>query len=306
MSSPSGPGTRYDGTVAIFYTSHHAVHSRDWDNIEEFKGQYHPLAGYYKCDDPEVLARHLRWIRRAGVDAIVYDCYGSNALGIHDLPKDRTLSMLTAALDDQSGESRKVKLIIWLEKYAENPSLEQYEFALDWIRGHFGERDWYYRYRGKPLVLTYLNGESDAIDELEFRNTWFQLQRVRPYRSDVWSYIEHYPQMLRKTWMSACPGMNAFLEDAYLAKHVRKDPVFDLEEIRRKAHKEDREDGQFFRRQLQRATEANPEILFISGWNDWQYGSHIEPAVEYRFQYVDLAAECLGRQEETKPYREES
>jgi hypothetical protein len=306
MSTTSDPVKRYGGTVAIFYAPHHAVHSRDWDNIEEFKGQYHPVAGSYKCDDPEVLARHLRWIRRAGVDAIVYDVYSSNALSIHDLPKDRTLSMLTAALADQSGESRTLKLIIWLEKYAENPSLEQYEFALDWIRGHFSEKDWYYRYRGKPLVLTYLNGDSQAIDELEFRNTYFQLRRVRPFQSDVWSYIEHYPQMRRKTWMSACPGMNAFLEDAYLAKHVRKDPEFDLEEIRRKAHREDREDGQFFRRQLRRAVEANPEILFISGWNDWQYGSHIEPAVEYGFQYVDLAAECLGRQEETRPYREES
>ncbi len=305
MHTEAGPAGRYNGTVAIWYTPHHAVHSRDWDNIEEFKGQYHPLAGYYRCDDPEVLARHLRWIRRAGVDAIVYDVYGSNALSVRDLPKDRTLPQLVAALEDQSRESRPLKLIIWLEKYAENPSLEQYQFALDYIRAHFSGKDWYFRYHGRPLVLTYLNGDSDAIDELEFRNTYFELRRVRPYRSDVWSYIEHYPQMRRKTWMSACPGMNAFLEDAYLAKHVRKDPGFDLEEIRRKAHHDDREDGLYFRRQLQWARDADPEILFISGWNDWQYGNHIEPAVEYRFQYVDLAAECLGRWDETAPYREE-
>ena len=49
--------------------------------------------------------------------------------------------------------------------------------------------------------------------------------------------------------------------------------------------------------------QGDPEIIFISGWNDWQYGCQIEPAVEYGFKYVDLAAQVLGREAETAPYR---
>lgn len=41
----------------------------------------------------------------------------------------------------------------------------------------------------------------------------------------------------------------------------------------------------------------------MSGWNDWQYACQIEPAVEYQFEYVDLAARLLGREEETRFYR---
>ena len=49
---------------------------------------------------------------------------------------------------------------------------------------------------------------------------------------------------------------------------------------------------------------GNPDIIFISGWNDWQYANQIEPAVEYGFQYVDIAARLLGRGPETAPYRD--
>ena len=52
------------------------------------------------------------------------------------------------------------------------------------------------------------------------------------------------------------------------------------------------------------ARQVNPEIIILSGWNDWQYANQIEPAVEYRFQYVDLAARLLGRAAETQSYRD--
>jgi hypothetical protein len=51
--------------------------------------------------------------------------------------------------------------------------------------------------------------------------------------------------------------------------------------------------------------ENDPAIIFISGWNDWQYGCQIEPAVEYRFLYLDIAAKTLGRWAEMKRFRDE-
>ncbi len=65
-----------------------------------------------------------------------------------------------------------------------------------------------------------------------------------------------------------------------------------------------REDGRFFERQLLRAREGAPDIVFVSGWNDWQCCLQIEPAVEYEFKYVDMAARLLGRDVETLPYRQ--
>ena len=298
-------GERYNGTAALWFTSHYQVDSRDWDNIKEFGGQHHPAQGYYKSDDPDVLKQQLHWIRRAGIDAIVYDVFSTGKWDLTDLPKDRTLPLLLEALANQDGEPRKLKLIIWLEKYYGNPTVAQYEYALDYVREHLAEKDYYFRYKGKPLVVTFLNGENRDIGEIESRNDYFELRRIRPYYTDVWCYVDKYPQLLSKEWICASPGSDPFLEWAYIEKHVRKEPNPDLEAMRNNDLKDEREGGAFYERQLLRAKNASPNIVFVSGWNDWQYANQIEPAVEYGFLYVDMTARILGRWEETAPYREQ-
>ncbi|MHB9022782.1 MAG: glycoside hydrolase family 71/99 protein [Armatimonadota bacterium] len=297
---------RFDGTVALWYSSHTRVDSRDWDLIEEFHGPYHPLLGYYKSDDPEVLRTQLHWMRRAGVDAIVYDCYGCGKLSLTDLPQDTTLQLLIDELSHQEHESRKLKLIIWLEKWASDPSLDDYRFALDFLREHLIHHDFYVRYQGFPLVVTYLNSYTDAVCELEWETTDFTLRRIRPYQTDVWSYLEQYPQQLKRQWMPVSAAFDPFLELMYMAKYVRKETNPDREKIYRESrqHAALPDEGRLFEKQLLRARQGDPEFIFISGWNDWQYQCQIEPAVEYEFLYVDMAARLLGREAETLPYRE--
>jgi len=297
---------RYDGTVAVWFSSHYQVDTRDWDNIEEFGGPYHPLDGYYRSDDPSVLKRQLHDMRRAGIDAIVYDVFSTGTWDLTDLPKDKVLKLLVEALSDQKRESRKLQLIIWLEKYLGNPTVEQYDYALNYVREHLAQRDCYFRFNGKPLVVAFLNGRNDAINEIECKTNDIELRRIRPYYSDVWCYVDFYPQMVNKEWMVVSPGFDDYLENAYIARHVHKNENADLEEIRRKRLFADREDGAFFERQMLRAREVDPAIIFISGWNDWQYANQIEPAIEYEYTYVDLAARLLGRSKETKPYRTSS
>jgi hypothetical protein len=53
----SASPSRYDGTVAVWFSSHYQVDERDWINIKEFGNPYHPLSGYYRSDDPAVLKR---------------------------------------------------------------------------------------------------------------------------------------------------------------------------------------------------------------------------------------------------------
>jgi len=172
------------------------------------------------------------------------------------------------------------------------------------VREHFAQLDFYFHYQGKPLVVTYHNGQNDAIDEIEWENTFFTLRRIRPYFSDVWAYVDHYPQRLNREWMPTSPGFDSYLEDAYLARYYHKLPEPDYAAIRQKSQSASREEGQFFERQMLRARLGDPKIIFISGWNDWQYANQIEPAVEYRFQYLDLAARLLGRAAETQSYRD--
>ncbi len=304
MHASEAQSSRFSGTVAMWFSTLFQADSRDWDLIEEFHGDYHPLLGYYRSDDPEVLHRQLQWMRRAGADVIVYDAYGSNKLALSDLPNDRALALLVEELSHQEGESRRLQLVMWLEKYGDNPSLEEYCFALKYVREHLAPADFYYHYHGAPLVVTYHNGDNEAIDQVEWENRDFTLRRIRPYYSDVWSYLQPFPQRLNRAWMPASPGFDPYLELVYTAKYIRKEADVDLEAIRREGQSwAAPRSAEYFEKQLVRAREGDPEIIFISGWNDWQYACQIEPAVEYEFEYVDLAARLLGREEETRPYR---
>jgi hypothetical protein len=305
MDAGTAGKTRYQGKVAIWYGSHFedtAIH--DWVPIKEWNGPFHPLLGEYTTGDREVVRQHLRWLRRAGVDVIFYDlCRIQPELTILDLPKQKTLQLIVEELSHQESEPRKLQLAIWMEKWNSNPTPEQYRFGLDYIRKNLAERDFYFRLDGKPLVVTYLNSAVPEIDEIDGEAApHLAIRRLSPYPGvKGWKYFGPDGD---KACMTVNPGADGFMEGAFIAKHVEKKPV-DTEALRTrgKAAIEQRADGKYFENQLLKARQVDPKLIFISGWNDWAWCLQIEPAKEYGFQYVDLAARLLGREAETRPYR---
>lgn len=300
------PQARYTGAVAIFFGMHHEANTRDWAFLREFGGPAHPTLGCYRSDNVEVLRTHLKWMRRAGVDVIVYSLgeefqIASGAL--LDPSKDVRLRMLVDELSKQAPGERKLQLAIFLSKYNSNPSAEEYKASMSWLRQNLANQEWYFKYQGKPLLITYLNGKNQVIDQVERENDYFSMRRMRGGRSDAWSYVEGYPQQVRKDCMSATPGFDNFYELIYLERSQHNNPTPDLEALRKKSSRADRDGGAYYRKQLEWAKQHNPEVIFVSGWNDWIYGNQIEPATEYGFTYIDLTAEVLGRSAETARYR---
>jgi hypothetical protein len=305
MDASRAEKTRYDGTVAIWYGSHFEdTASHDWVPIKEWNGPYHPVLGDYKTSDRKIIQRHLQWLRRAGVDVVVYDtCRVQPELTLLDLPKQKSLQLLAEELSQQEKETRKLKLVVWMERWNSNPTAEQYRFALDYVRKNLADRDFYYHFDGKPLVMTYLNGPAPEVDKIDQEyKQFFTLRRVSP-SADVpgWKY---FGPLGDKECMTVNPGANGFMEEAFIAKVVNHQSI-DVNAIRQrgKAAIEQRADGRYFESQLLKAREVNPKVIFISGWNDWAWCLQIEPAREYGFMCVDEAARLLGREAETKPYR---
>lgn len=303
MTTADAENVRYNGTVAIWYSGHFEDSvAHDWVPIKEWNGPYRPLLGEYQTGDRAVVRKHLQWMRRAGVDVIVYDVVRVQPeLTILELAKQKTLQLLIDELSHQEQEARKLKLAIWLEKWNTNPTPKQYRFGLEYVRKNLADRDFYYHLHGKPLLIRYPNGEAPALDAIEREpenQSFFTLRRM----GREWSYLGLSGNQECTT---VSPGADAYLETAFITQCVNHGEV-DVEALRRHGKEvvRQRDDGRLFERQLLQARQANPELIFISGWNDWCYCLQIEPAVEYGFTYVDTAARLLGREAETARYRQ--
>ena len=305
MDASTAAKTRYNGTVAIAYFSHFEdTGSHDWGPIKEWNGPYHPTLGEYKTDDKKIMRQQLQWLRRAGVDVIIYDVARIQPeLTLLQLPKQKTLQLLVEELSHQQKETRKLKLVIWMEKWNSNPTPEEYRFGFDYIRKNLADRDFYFRFEGKPLVITYLNGPNPELDKIDKENEpYFTLRRVSSYAEmPGWRYFGSAGD---KECMTVNPGADGFMEAAFITKYINKQPVdSDAMRQRGKAVIEQRADGKYFEGQLLAARQVDPKVIFISGWNDWAWCLQIEPAKEYGLKYVDMAARLLGRETETRPYR---
>jgi hypothetical protein len=306
MDASQAEKTRYDGTVAIFYCTHFEdTAAHDWEPIKEWNGPYHPVLGEYKTDDPKIIKQHVQWMRRAGVDVIFYDVARIQPeLSMFQLPQQKTLQLLVEELSHQEKETRKLKLVIWMEKWNSNPTVEEYRFGMDYVRKNLADRDFYYHFEGKPLVMTYLNGAAPDLDKVDEENkSFFTLRRISANRKTPgWKYIGPDGDA---ECMTANPSFDGFMESAFIDKTFKKKTV-NTDALREhgKVVIKKRADGKTFESQLLKARAVNPKVIFVSGFNDWACCMQIEPAKEYGFKYLDISAQFLGREAETRPYRE--
>ena len=298
---------RYDGKVAICYFTHYETSfAHDWDLIKELNGPYRPTLGDYKTDDPQVVRQHLQGLRRAGVDVLLVDTtrVEQGDATLLNIGQQKSLQVLADQLAHQENESRKLQMVVWLEKWNGTPKPEHYRFALDYVRTNLAHRDFYFQFRGKPLVVAYFNTSDPAeIQALNKVDEEFQqdltIRRINSGGS--WGYIG--PAGNQESFV-VNPGSDPYMEVAFIQR--LNGGTVNVEELRKHRPQTEaaREDGRLFERQLIQARAMNPEVLLVSGWNDWCYCLQIEPAVEYGFLYVDMLARLLGREAETKPYRQ--
>ncbi len=309
---------RLRSTVLVWFTTHYEYYPRDWELIQKYGNPYHPLWGYYKSGSADIMAKQFDAIRRARIDVIVYDVSATYKIEPRDIARDPVLPSFVAALEAQPRGGRQLQFCINIENYVGKLTVEELRTALGYIRDTLVSSRRYYREQGRPFVLVFWDERDQTVLRQikdEFRD--FAINQV-PWSwkgSEGWLYVEGYPQTIRTDWMPVSPGFDSSLEEMYVVDMIdnpvgldqRVHEMFkdclkthgsrhDFEEIRKapllKAEG-GRQDGLYFRRQLTRAVEANPRYIFISGWNDWQYQNQIEPAVEYGYLYVDIAAEVL-------------
>ncbi len=225
-----------------------------------------PLFGYYRSHDPWVLRRHAIMLADAGVDFLVFDA--TNAV-IYE----HVLSKLFEVFERQRQQGENVPQVTFmLNTRAGDTAQRLYEI---FYKPERCPRLWF-RWEGKPLLICDpAEASAEIRDFFTLRKAhWpFELVNTR----NEWHWEATYPQVYsydedksRPEQVSVSVGQNLHQVNGEVAMMSSGD-------ARGRSFHDSRVDdrpqsylyGFNFEEQWQRAYELDPEIVFITGWNEW-------------------------------------
>lgn len=241
-----------------------------------------PLLGYYKTTDPWVLRKHSEMLADAGVDAVFFDCTNGS------LTWQDSYEALMKTWDQAQKDGVNVPKIAYMLPFGPAPhslvSLRQ--LYRDVYKPGRYKNLWFF-WKGKPCIMGYPDNLTDSAEDREIA-AFFTFRPGQPdyvdgpKRNDQWGWLENYPQhgyvkgangkfeqVTVGVAQNACPATNghcsAFNLPGSYGRSFTKRNGFDP-----------RIDGYLygwnFLEQWERAFELDPELVFITGWNEFTAG----------------------------------
>jgi hypothetical protein len=295
---------RPNHTVALFYWTWHIgsntdlgpantneIISRHPDAINDYNhpiwkevgrvGGYHwnePLFGYYRSTDPWVYRKHAEMLADAGVDVVIFDCTNG------------TFTWKEAY--DVLGE-------VWMAARRDGVRTPQFAFLCPFAPsddsrvnitkiyediykpGRF--KDLWFYWKGKPLLMGYPDNLPEPIRSFFTFRPGQPDYRKGPSRPDQWGWLEVYPQ---HGYVELAPGKFEQMTVGVaqnatdiLAPAAMNDPKGSYGRGYTKAHGFNHDPtaiaaGLNFQEQWDYALKMDPELIFVTGWNEWIAGRY--------------------------------
>ena len=319
-------GPRKEGkTVALFYWTWHcdqmveygnvgnvsrilqqypeAIDDKDHPAWDRGGGNTHfwgePLFGYYRTTDPWVLRKHAEMLADAGVDAVFFDC--TNGTWTWKSSYDALLKAWSLAQTD----GVNVPKISFILPFGPNDnslvSLRQLYRDLYKVSRY---KNLWFTWKGKPCIMAYPDNLTDKDDDPAIRE-FFSFRPGQPDYVDgpandqQWGWLEIYPQHLygrggemttvgvaQNTSPDRKGHAGAFNVPGSYGRSYTKQNGFDS---RPDAYLY----GANFQEQWNRALELDPDLVFVTGWNEyiagkWDRGTAAGDVWNgYPFSFVD-------------------
>ncbi len=311
IPSPEDCRERREKQVGMFYWTWHENGSAGSDaaNITEtlekypeaeFDKEHHgwgrfnahwnkPLFGYYRDTDPYIIRKHMIMLAGAGVDFLAFDTTnGTNVM-------KQAYTALLEGMRNAKLEGINVPKITFIMAFGPSPRTEFMLRAVyqDLYKPGLYEDLWY-KIDGKPVVMAYAesidpeNGVGDFDKKLLGEIAEFFTFRpcqpsygLGPQRPDQWGWLESAPQhkfcerpdgsceqmtvgtAQNRTADRMCTRFN--IEGSFGRSYTNKDGHSLLT-------KDSYKYGYNFQEQWDNAIAADPDIIFVTGWNEWVAG----------------------------------
>ncbi|WP_270088488.1 hypothetical protein [Sphingobacterium sp. SYP-B4668] len=241
-----------------------------------------PLLGYYKTTDPWVLRKHAEMLADAGVDVVFFDCTNGS------LTWQESYEALLKTWDEAQRDGVRVPKIAFMLPFGPVPhslvSLRQ--LYKDVYKPGRYQNLWFV-WKGKPGIMAYPDNLQKTTEDQEIAN-FFTFRPGQPdyvdgpKRSDHWGWLENYPQkgyvknkdesfeqVTVGVAQNAGPSTNghcsAFNLPGTYGRSFSQTNGFDP-----------RVDGYLygwnFQEQWNQALKIDPELVFVTGWNEFIAG----------------------------------
>ena len=284
-----------------------------WEDMRINDGMFffaEPYFGYYKNSDEWVYAKHAQLLYDAGVDFIFIDVTN----GVGDTPNDPGFFMeawttLCEVWSDIRANGGNTPQIAFHCGKFENTGKAHSQWLWDYVYKDGKFKDLWFYWDGKPLILGNFSTAADEIKNFfTIRESWaFNSFTEGGDGKSKWPWIAQYPQVPgtdengKPEQVSVCAGFHANSSKGR-SFHKDKNPTtgrldfgFGLEETNY---------GLNFEEQWSRVFEIDPEIVMITGWNEFNAGRWIDPNAnnqticntyqvdisddQFKYVYVDL------------------
>jgi len=227
--------------------------------------------GYYLSDDEYVMRKHAHMLADAGVDVIFFDV-------TNGWTYENNYEALCSVFTDIRADGGTTPQIAFLANaYADNVVENIYNNL--YSQNRWPEL-WFY-WKGKPLILAPLNGMEILGRTITYSSeiqNFFNMRYSWAWNAgyDLWTWIDYYPQDYGWHESSSIPEELSVAMGHWPHENIGRSysngsqPAHDIYGL---TGTEDQ--GINFTEQLSRLDTIDPELLFITGWNEWVAGRHV-------------------------------
>jgi len=240
--------------------------SPPWGPIHAYHFWGEPLFGYYRSDDPWVLRRHAALLSDAGVDFLVFDT--TNAVIYQDV-----VLQLCEVFERQRQLGEHVPQITFMVNTRAGQTAEKV-YELLYKPGRYPQL--WFCWQGKPLLLCDpAQASKEVSDFFTLRKAHWPFELVNTH--NAWHWEATYPQVYSYDQDPCRPEQVNVSVAQNLHQKTGRVEMMSTGRARGRSFHDGRLDprpqayqyGLNFGEQWQRALELDPNVVFVTGWNEW-------------------------------------
>ena len=241
-----------------------------------------PLLGYYKTTDPWVLRKHAEMLADAQVDAVFFDCTNGS------ITWQDSYEALMKTWDQAQKDGVNVPRIAFMLPFGAAPhSLVSLRQLYQDVYKPGRYKNLWFIWKGKPCIMGYPDNLTNSAEDQEIAR-FFTFRPGQPdyvdgpRRNDQWGWLENYPQhgyvkdengKFEQVTVGIAQNAGPLTKGHCSASNLPG--VFSRSFSQRNGF-DPRPDGYLygwnFQEQWDRAFELDPELVFVTGWNEYVAG----------------------------------